>query len=346
MKRILSLVALATLVTLTVGARSWRVNNNAARAPHFADINAAVASADVQDGDTLYLDPDCSLSATQTVTKTLTIIGPGYFLSGLPYTAATLSGTLILKAQNCKVEGLELAAVSIQADNVTIERCKATGISWKSGVSGKNAIIRQCYVLGRISGLGETNANSASCTIENCKVANSATDNWGCIASLYNATIRNNYLNRTANISSSYSNSERDAAIYYCQGSNITNNVIFNTKYKDRVFYGTDNTTIKNNVCSSAENASYAENVYLSSTDLTAVFTCAGGNDLQFQLRDDSPAKGYATDGGDCGPYGGLFPYVPSGHPAGMPYYVTTNTPTHSTNGQVKITQHVKLQTR
>ena len=344
MKKLFSVVATATIMlaaaTGQASARSWRVNNNAARAPHFADINAAVASADVQDGDTLYLDPDCSLSANQTVTKTLTIIGTGYFLNGLPYSPATISGTLYLRAQNCKVEGLELATVGIQADNVTVERCKTANINWSSSYYARNTIIRQCYVNGRIFGVGQTDAKSANCTIENCIVINSASETNSVICNLYSSIIRNNYLKRT------YNTNSNDCVIYYCHNSSVTNNIIFNTKVTAQVLYSTTNTAVSNNIMSSESNGSYPENTFLGAASEASIFALTGNNDERYQLKDDSPAKGYATDGGDCGPYGGLFPYVPSGHPAGMPYYVSTNTPTRSTNGQVKITQHVKLQTK
>ena len=103
---------------------------------------------------------------------------------------------------------------------------------------------------------------------------------------------------------------------------------------------------MSNNIRSSESNSSYPNNTFCGVASEASTFALTGNNDERYQLKDDSPAKGYATDGGDCGPYGGLFPYVPSGYPVGMPYFVSTNTPTRSTNGQVKITQHVKLQTR
>ena len=60
------MVALATTMLVakasTVHASSWRVNNDATKKAHFVDINAAMASEEVQAGDTLYLDPGISES--------------------------------------------------------------------------------------------------------------------------------------------------------------------------------------------------------------------------------------------------------------------------------------------
>ena len=63
---------------VTASARSWRIHHNEKQLPDFTDINAACASSDVQAGDTLYLEPGCSITTAQNVTKTLTIIGCGY----------------------------------------------------------------------------------------------------------------------------------------------------------------------------------------------------------------------------------------------------------------------------
>lgn len=60
-------------------AASWRINSNANRHAHFTSINAAMSSADVVAGDTLYLDPGFTLTDNQNVTKRVTIIGGGTF---------------------------------------------------------------------------------------------------------------------------------------------------------------------------------------------------------------------------------------------------------------------------
>ena len=196
MKRILSVAALAALMLVTVAssasAKSWRINNNTTRKAHFVDINAACASADVQDGDTLYLDPGCNLAAAQTVTKQLTIVGTGYFLK-TPYAVATISANLSLRAKKCKAEGISVNSINIQADSVTVERCKLSGsICLKhSSYYARYAIIRQCYIYGGyIYGYGATSERSAFCTIENCLIKHQLY----AIQSLYSPTIRYNFI--------------------------------------------------------------------------------------------------------------------------------------------------------
>ena len=77
----------------TVSAKSWRVNNNSTKKANFVDINAAMASADVVAGDTLYLDPGSVLASAQTISKAVTVIGPGYFLQN-GMVAATINNTV------------------------------------------------------------------------------------------------------------------------------------------------------------------------------------------------------------------------------------------------------------
>ena len=192
MKKLFSVVATATIMlaaaTGQASARSWRVNNNAARAPHFADINAAVASDDVLDGDTLYLDPGCLLTTTQNVTKQLTIVGTGYFLTNSNVQPAAISGSLYIKAAGTKIEGLRVSStdIYIQANNVTAERCHVANIY----VQGQYATIRQCYGY-HFYGKGSTSTASAYCTIENCFLSTSSERD---IYDFFMATIRNNYI--------------------------------------------------------------------------------------------------------------------------------------------------------
>ena len=61
-------------------AKSWRVNYDTFANADFRTINEAMSSESVTDGDTLYLDKGCRLNDQQTVSKAVTIIGPGYFI--------------------------------------------------------------------------------------------------------------------------------------------------------------------------------------------------------------------------------------------------------------------------
>lgn len=70
------------------------------------------------------------------------------------------------------------------------------------------------------------------------------------------------------------------------------------------------------------------EDVFVSQSDNGHAFSF----DKRYQIKQNSPARGFATDGGDCGPYGGPNPYVPSGLPS-IPLIYSLGVPDAGTTG-------------
>lgn len=311
---------------METSARSWRVNNNLNRKAHFVDINAAMASSDVLAGDTLYLDPGTIITATQNVTKQVTIVGTGYFLQNETHPQATIKANIEMKAAYTKLEGVNVdGIIYISANNITVERCFFRNVNW--GGMGQYATIRQCYSTGDVYGYGNTDNRSASCTIENCILIRSSY----CINYLYCPIIRNNYLKCTSN----------DYVLYKISSGTIVNNIIINTSKPQQCLSNVSDVLFKNNVLSGTNEAS--TNI----TGVTAessIFALEGTNDQRYRLKEDSPAKGAAINGGDCGPYDGLYPYVPSGYPLGMPRFESSSIPIRPHDGQLHVTQKVVLQ--
>lgn len=333
-KKLLTALALLAVFSTTMQAGSWRINSNDKRHPHFADINAAMSSDRVSEGDTLYLDPGCLLTSTQNVTKRVTIIGTGYFLEAAIYMPANIQGTLYLKAQGCKIEGTNITGTTyVSASNVTIERCCTKDIM-PSGTA-LYAVIRQCFVNDAHVGPKNTkNAGWNYWTVENCIIHHNAA--YGCISDLSNATIRNNYLRE------GYAKTN---TINRCDHCMISNNIMFNTGSTGQNYYEPVNSILKNNVFSRSADTNYPDNVFLDGKAVEQdLFALEGTNDQRYTLKEDSPAKGAATDGGDCGPYGGLYPYIPSGYPFGMPRFDSSSVGTRAVDGQVRVSQQVTIQ--
>jgi hypothetical protein len=331
------LVAVLGFTAITANAKSWRINSNVTQKADFSDINAAMSSDKVAAGDTLYLDPGCLLTAKQTVSKRVTIVGPGYLRGNAPHQGATISGVLYLSAANAKIEGVTMTnEVHIRAQYVTIERCRATKpIHLTTDVNAQYATIRQCYAY-RISGYVNTSTSSAYWTIEN-NIILQTTNYYNPIENLNNPTIRNNYILYNYNGTGYYS-------IAGIQGGIITNNIIFNKKTNNNVWSNVTDAVITRNVTSSAEKTDYPDNIYLAHSDESLVFKMEGTYDQKYQLKDDSPAKGYATDGGDCGHTGGTYPYVLNGLPAGYPYYSKANIAPRAKNGKINVSLNIKMQ--
>ena len=328
LKTVVLIVAMA--MSITSYSKSWRVNDDVTKKANFTDINAAMNSDEVDDGDTLYLDPGCTLGAAQEVIKAVTIVGTGYFFENMPYNEAYISGNLALSAQNCKVEGLHCEGVSINESNVTVERCRLSQIL---GISN-NVIIRSCYIEGYKDVLLQGGSNWV---IENCILYNtyqgSDYRHYG-ILDQFNSIIRNNYIFLYNNYWGGYN-------FYNLNRCEITNNVIINGRL-DRCLGNISNCTITNNIFSGSAKPEYPNNIYEASEN--TVFALSGNNDRRYQLSRNSPAKGYATDGGDCGPYGSGYSYVPSGMPFGHPYFTEVQVGSVTKENKLKATYKVSIQ--
>ena len=322
------MVALLALVATAAQARSWRINHDAMQAPDFTDINAAMASSDVVEGDTLYLDPGCGLTTEQHVSKQVTIIGCGYFRAEAPHAMASVLNNLWVAAPYTKIEGVVFSNnVNIMASNVVLERCKVSGniiVASTDKYNGsyrtaQNVTIRQCYAVS-VSGAGGTDMRSAYCTIENSiLLQNGSKVMWG----LYFPTIKNCYLRQANN------NYIFDSVSH----ATVVNTIMLNTRTASVIWYNSDSELDQNNISSATTGNTEAN-----------IFALEGADDHRYQLKDDSPAKGAGADGTDCGPFGGDAPYVIGGLPAGHPYYTKATIAPRSENDQVKVSLQIKMQ--
>lgn len=364
MNRLFSVAALAAVLLAAAAcnayAREWRVNNNPNRGAHFTDINAACASDEVQDGDVLYLDPGCSLTTAQTVTKQLTIVGTGYLHTTQPFGTANIGAQLNLDANNIKVEGVSMtksgsveydrySRIVIGGDNITIERCYFGDLTWKANTSGKNTTVRQSYLNKDICGLGTTDTNSENCVIENCIILNRYKN--AAIHKLYTPIIRN-----CTFVGGAYSSNDC-MAMETITGGEIKNNLILATSSNgmESVLYTAylDNCTVSGNVLCSTDTSypTFPDNRFLSTADVSTVL--AGTNqqvvasmasDALFRLKAESPALDYPDTGDECGAFGGATPYVLSGLPKGYPYYTSVSVSSAARNGKIKVSLQATVQ--
>ena len=115
--------------------------------------------------------------------------------------------------------------------------------------------------------------------------------------------------------------------IYNVTSSTITNNILVHFQWNKQLEGTADgiiteecllNNTVKNNVFTGdAPNSNNRGGIYAT----TDIFDCGSTislwsfyrSDTYLKLVPNSPAAGYATDGGDCGPWSGASPYVVGG---------------------------------
>ena len=343
-KASLCVIMLLALSAITASAKSWRINNDTRKQANFTDINAAMASADVADGDTLYLDPGCLLSSKQTITKAVTVIGTGYFLKN-EMVASTINAEVSINASGVRMNGVSVnGEVKIAADNISIERCCVKNSIRGYGATRYGLTVLQCYV-NSSSGYSCIGDNFSNSTIKNNIIRHlyKANDDYCGIYNVHNSEISNNYI---AVISCTKS--------YICNVlDNITNSQIYNNIIKhgidnNRIFSNTAsdyNNSFYNNVVTAAEGtySNVSNIVWLGSADMSTVFA-EGTDDAAYHLNEGSPAKGAAADGGDCGPYGGANPYVEGGKPLFHPFINDVTVSVKPVNGKIKLKLNAKMQ--
>lgn len=330
-------MAVAMATAQVAVAESWRINNDISKGAHFVDINAAMASELVKDGDVLYLDPGCLLSNTQTITKAVTVIGTGWDFNDRPYTYAQISGQLFIRA-SAAITGVYITnSIPIQADNIIIERCLITSnIGYNSSYgTAQNLQIRQCYISGdvRIYGAGQSNSYTQGWGIYNNVIVSSYA--WGIICDLLNATISNNYIYNTFHTSIVIPNLEQSV---------IKNNIIVHKNYIDFIIPTSSTNELINNCLSASADTwagveYYPNNTFLGSNAVESIVVNSGAGGSLARLCEGSPAIGAGEGGIDCGPYakGSLYPFVTYGMPKHIPYFTEAVVPAQPTDGKVKV---------
>lgn len=321
------------MLAIVASAKSYKIGPSSVTGMNFTSINAAMSS--VSAGDTLLLDKAYKETSEQTVTKAIVIIGNGF-----DTTTSTIAqvSTLNLKADGIHVNSLYITTVKFYNYDCRLYRCfVGTSASWAgtSDATGSNSI-HSCYFTGTIKG---TSAK-AIFDIQNTILY---TSTYNVIYNLTNSNICHCII---------YGSTSSDFLIQNITSSSITDNIIVNS-------YNTSNTisnynvssmnTIHHNVMSGFKNTTnYPLNYLTNSSSLSSICKCSGTtvSGTYFELKSNSPALNYASDGSDCGIYGGLYPYVDYGRPIYVPYFTNINVPAKATNGTLPISVTVEVQNK
>lgn len=340
-------------------ANSWRVNYDSRANADFLDLNAAMADERVADGDTLYMDKGCTISTTQTISKAVTIIGPGYFIGENNADEAYFSNYIILTAAGAKVTGIHASGIELQNDNVTIERCRVTGIIYANtnDHTTNNISIRQCHITNN-TGNCITGNNSIGWEIANNIIyhdqGSAGYDTYDAINTLSNAVIDHNAIycyNAGSGNRDYYSYVFSDIA-----SSTITNNIVYNYSgyylsrydcFRNNNYLSSQN-IISHNVLSGNEVTDNGYPNNKTNMQNSVVFdNWPGFNSDNVILSESGIAKGYAEDGSDCGPFAGAYPYVLCGYPLYVPRFESIKIPSQpDENGKLNIQMVIKNQNK
>jgi len=285
------------------GQHLIRVNNNAAADADYLTLQEANDNAIA--GDTIYVEGStANYNDAVTFDKQLTIIGPGYFLTENDSTQANgleayINPTITFGpgSAGSSITGIAGSTIHIDANNISITRCRVSYIDIYTSGTVENILISQNYVsyIGSSSGfcinsiisnnIISTNISFQSNSNGPLQILNNII--WGGTYSypinVYNSTISNNIICTTL------------GKIAVNTGNTITNNIMFAS--------GTN------------------ENGNIYGIAMTSVFVDYSGSlnysdDAKWKLKTGSPALGAGVAGVDCGAFGGPTPYVLSGIPA------------------------------
>lgn len=354
MKRFFTMIVLlVTGITLQSKAQTIRRVNATLGLTDPAIYQTVQAAVDAAiSGDIIYVEPfgdDGGLYDSEfgvTITKQLTIIGPGYDLTLVPNSSfdkrRPVIGSLTFErgSAGSTVIGATIGGgnITIRDTNVKVTRCTvhyitlglSSIISGGTQSFGNNATITNCaigYVIG---------TNATNCVISN-NIFTVATIN--SVQSLVGAVINNNTF-RFANT----------PLMHEVDGSTITNN-IFDGRGLGSVSpimaVNSVGNTISNNLCTDVEGLpSGAGNVNNANPNL--VFAVANPwavnpfSEANLQLATNSPAKTVGAGGTPIGAFAGNNPYVLSGIP-NVPVITTLiNTGAGTTTTPINVTISVR----
>lgn len=344
------LVKILSLVILSVvssNASIWTLDNTPGNIADFNSITDAMASTAVLDGDTLYVAGSHISYGGMTLSKQLSIFGPGYWLAENGETqnapvSATFTDVLIDGTNDATdpsgslLSGLEIIGylrlvggfeATKHVHDIVITRCKMNRFQWTTShqlSSVYNILISDSYI-GYIVETFVSGTNTGG----------------------YNINFVNNYIHNL------WSNTA------YCS-MNIINNVLVgsiltsNSVVRNNIVIGansmygiTTSNTYQNNLISDETIAATDGNQ--TNVDMSAVFVgypTIGdySEDARWQLADFSPAIDAGSNGEDCGMYGGSTPYVLSGIPW-IPTITYISAPSQ-TSPSAGLEVHIKAQSR
>ena len=138
--------------------------------------------------------------------------------------------------------------------------------------------------------------------------------------------------------------------LYGIKNTEIVNNIILHTQsyvydLKSDVYASGSGNTIEHNILSRTSALTYyPTNKIGFGNGMSTLFTQTGTFSDYYKLAENSPAIGYATDGGDVGCHGGMFGCPSGGRPQYIPYFTKVTVGSRTENGKLPVSVTIKIQ--
>ncbi|MGC4101715.1 right-handed parallel beta-helix repeat-containing protein [Ferruginibacter sp.] len=333
MKKFFTLsVLLAFIFSPAAHAKIWRVNNNFGVAADFSSTTACFSSASVHAGDTVHIEASATAYQDFNVTKRLTIIGTGYFLTenspliANPKTQANTNVSYVSNigfaagSKGSSVSGMSGYGIYLDDSLITVQRCRVNNILVNISSNIYADTIRQ----NTIGGLSSNGDNSTKA--ENLIIYNNVFSNFYAV----------NFFSNPILVNTGYfiNNLFYGGTYFNCTNFTFQNNIMsgpyFGALLSSNSFFNciADNAGIPSG-SGNQLNVGF-DNVFVG-------WSSASGysSDSRFALKAGSPAIAAGVLNGspvDCGPFGGPAPYVLSGMPS-VPSIYTFTAPTTISSG-------------
>ncbi|HET7117056.1 MAG TPA: hypothetical protein VFI29_11225 [Hanamia sp.] len=347
MKKIFPLCALLFILIQNASARVWRVNNNTGVQADFTTLQAAVNAAAA--GDTIYLEASPTSYGGATITKRLTIIGTGYYLTD---------------AANPKTQwNTSVSTVDHLSLNLGSAKSVISGLYMNSYqyLNDQDITLERCYVVGNIVFGNGSNINCDDDTVRQCIISQNLVcqPSGGTFSALREMVYNNIFLFAVVDFSTNLSNTNAYfinndflyPGAYYCENCVFQNNIFYGPDFTK---YGSSNYFAYNIFSNDSHTSGVATgNNNQFSKDMKTVYLAANSqpynsvnnppsglsHDGQFQLAAGSPALNAGNINGttvDCGAYGGPAPYILSGMP-NIPSIYSLTVPNQVNSGTATI---------
>ncbi len=284
-------------------AKLWRVNNSAGISANFSQLQAAIQSTLVGNGDTIYVEASsATYQDVSDINKSVVIIGPGYFLNNwttpVQYnlSPAKFSSISATSAANVRIMGLTIDYIYITGNNFSISRSNI-GIVYLWNVTINNINITQNWI-GAIQ-------NYYGNPITNLRIANNLVLNGFILGASDNGLMEYNVFalagGYTLNFNNGAFNFEKNIIVSSAAGISNSANVLFKYNMAASSILPTNNGN--------------QNNITMSNNSVFVNYSLTPYNDQYFILSPTSPAKTAGPGSTAIGAYGGAAPYVASGIP-------------------------------
>lgn len=312
MKALFYTIVFAMIANVLQAQNIYSVSNIEGSGADFTSLQEALDEA--EDGDIFLVQGSAENYGNFIVDKQVAIYGPGYVLgqNEEPFTQANTAHAEISNAQFDEgAEGSLISGVVItgalycQSDMVVTRNNLRGAITTAFSSHESNVIFRQNYFTGV------------------ALLANSNCDAW-----IYEGNIFNRNLSNLVQSASMSGFVFRNNTFYYNSTSGTVSYITWSAVFENNIFLtaGADvefsNTTgvFENNITSGTGSFNSIGGENLDGVDPEDLLVGLSGSidsseDGFFVLLDNSPAVDYGNDGGECGAFGGSYPYVFSGIP-------------------------------